>query len=159
MSKKTVVKVISVTSVGPEVEAMEQLIRERAYQRFIERGSEYRDPLEDWISAEAALVSRPAMNLTRDDKAIIAELDIPDVSPEQIELKADEKRVLVRASAPQKQQDSQESASPQLFCVVEFPVEIDREGIRAEYRQGNLRIFASSRVASSELQMAVGESR
>lgn len=50
-----------------------EVIRERAYQRFIERGGEDGHDLEDWLAAEQELLTnsadRPAEKATKSRKA------------------------------------------------------------------------------------------
>lgn len=50
-------KVVPVVHI-PQEDLQEQ-IRVRAYERFLERGGEHGHDLEDWLQAEAELIRRP----------------------------------------------------------------------------------------------------
>ena len=59
-------------NVGP-LELTEELIRERAYQLFEERGYEHGHELDDWLQAEAEIVGKRSL-ITADAKRTLHEV-------------------------------------------------------------------------------------
>jgi len=153
MGENNNVQVIRVASIEPYVKEMEQRIRERAYQIYVERGSRPGSPLEDWLSAERELVAKPTLHLAREGRIIVAELDLTGVAPDQIQVKADGAFLLVYAPGKEEGQDSQPHPAPSVFGAFELFRQIDKNTIRAEYEQGTLWIVGSSEADHGALQM------
>ena len=153
MGENANVQVIAVASIEPYVKEMEQRIRERAYQIYVERGSRAGSPLEDWLSAEAELVSKPTLYFAWEGRTIVAELDLTGVAPDQIQVKTDGTFLLVYAPGKEEGQDSEPLPGPAIFGAFELFRQINKNTIRAEYEQGTLWIVGSSEADHSTLQM------
>jgi len=131
MSKKAI-QIQFVESVENDVAEMQERIRERAHQIFVERGSRDGSDLEDWLSAENELIWKPAVSVSEHEDEFVADLDTWELTADQLEIKAAGNVVLLRTKAAE--------TGRRLFCQVEFPAEIASGKLRADYRQGSLNI-------------------
>ena len=136
MSKKKVVQITFVQSLGWDIQGMQELIRERAYWKYLERGSKHGSDIDDWLNAESELIWSPSVNLLQQDDSFIANMELWDVQPEEVDAKPGGRFVLVR-SRPSHHSDQK---GRQVFCGIEFPAEVSRDWTRAEYENGSIRI-------------------
>jgi hypothetical protein len=144
MNKASIIPTTKVTSVAPALADIEQLVRERAYQRFVERGSEPGRALDDWLAAERSLIIRQSFSLTEVAGSIVVVFDVGNASPDQIQLKTDGRVFLVQLHGPVHHPGKKNSStSHQLFCAIELPWQVDKNTVHADYRDGNLEILAA----------------
>ena len=135
-------------SLAAEVEAIQQRIACRAHERWRERGASHGRALDDWLHAEKEVVWRPAIELRRTDGAFVLEAAVAGVEPAQLDVQASSNELLLAAKlhhehgAPAGEVFTCEFANGPLFRSVRFPEAVDPKRIRAEVRNGLLRVTA-----------------
>lgn len=151
----TAIRFTRQASVADQVDALDQRIAQRAYERFLARGEEAHDPLADWLAAERELVWSPALALRERDDAFVVDVALPGLDAGDIALD-------VTPNAPVLQTDGASSidddpgtvhycdlAGGTAFRTLTWPRPIDVSQTRAVYRNGMLRITAPIAPASS----------
>jgi HSP20 family molecular chaperone IbpA len=122
-------------------EVMEQVndrIRRRAFEHYVDRGSLDGYDQADWFRAEWALIEKPDAFVTRLDQDFIIEVDLPEVSPEEILLFVAPHEIAV-GTRPN-------DDGRQLFRVIHLPEPIDMDSVDTEFGADQLRIAVMSTV-------------
>jgi HSP20 family molecular chaperone IbpA len=142
MSVKTI-QIQRVESLNNPVQEAEARIREKAYSRFVERGSQPGNDLDDWYAAVAEVIEQPALTLTETDNQVTAQVAVGGIDVKDLEVLVAQQSMLIRNG----------SQNPrQIFRVVELPKPIDAESVRAEYNKGTLRVTATLPSAAASYQ-------
>jgi len=99
MNNKPIVTVRSVESFSENLNQVENLIRNRAYERFVERGQQNGQDQDDWFNATSDVLQQPLMSLseTESQTLIILSLQGQDISA--IEVLASQDALLIRGDA------------------------------------------------------------
>jgi HSP20 family molecular chaperone IbpA len=142
MIKTNVVQVTKVPSTSDEIERVHQSIRDRAYQKFIERGAYHGNAIEDWLSAEQELFLVPTVEFTEQDDLRVAELNVAGSEQEQIHIVTDGSRLIVRTDRKTVDEHTSASRAAQLFVTIDHFSGFDPETLRVELRGRMLRILA-----------------
>jgi HSP20 family molecular chaperone IbpA len=122
-----------VDSISEEIEQVHSRIRERAYARFLSRGSESNGELEDWLEAERELVSVITPTLSDENQQTIAELEMPEIDAKKVSILVTSRDALVRAD---------DASSRPIIAVIHFAREVRPADIRAQFNKNTLRIVA-----------------
>ncbi len=143
-----------VPSISDEIERMRQSIRDRAYQKFIERGAYHGNAIEDWLGAEQELIVVPPVELTDQDDVRVAELNVAGSQQEEIQIATDGSRLLVRGNRKTADEHTAASQAAQLFVTIDHFSGCEPAMLRVELRGSVLRIFlpraAEKRAAALE---------
>ena len=154
MIKTNALHVNVVPSISYEIERVRQSIRDRAYQKFIERGAYHGNAMEDWLSAEQELIAVPRVNLTEQNDVRVAEVNVTGSEQEDIQIATDGSRLLVRANCKTADEHTAASQAPQLFVTIDHFSGFDPAMLRVELRGSVLRILfpraAEKRVTALE---------
>jgi HSP20 family protein len=136
------------SSILDEMLEMRDRIMRRAYEIFEQNGSRLGRDLDNWTQAEHELVWTPPVELTEKDgkfhlEAAIAGVDAKDitveVTPEDIILKAD----IRHEHMEQKGMIHYCEFEPgKMFRTIHLPKKIDPEKVKAEFKNGLLRLTA-----------------
>jgi HSP20 family molecular chaperone IbpA len=141
MIKTNVLHVNVVPSISDEIERMRQSIRDRAYQKFVERGASHGNATEDWLGAEQELIVVPPVELTEQDDVLMAELNVGESQQEEIQIATDGSRLLVRANRKAADEHTAASQAAQLFVAIDHFPGCEPAMPRAELRGSVLRIL------------------
>jgi len=101
----------------------------------------------DWMGASTAGAGAyPLINIFQQKDDFVAVIELPGVDKDDLQIEAKENSVRVSGrKAPQYDDKASVHRRERLFGVFDrtlsLPVEIDAEGIRAEYRDGLLALF------------------
>jgi len=106
--------------------------------------------LDDWLHAEQQMVWRPAIELRRTNGTYIVEAAVAGVEASQIDLQASSSELLIAATLhhghPSPEPDDHvltcEFANGPLFRSLRFPEPVDPKRVKAEVRNGLLRVTA-----------------
>jgi HSP20 family molecular chaperone IbpA len=124
------IKVQVVESISDGIEQLQMKIRERAYSKFLGRGGGSDRELEDWFTAERELLCILTPTVTAQDQQIIAQVEIPETDPKDIQVQLTSQDGLIHATTGERRP----------FGVIRFPTSIDPARARAEYGSGVLRL-------------------
>lgn len=136
-------------SILGEIEQLRRAVRERAYELFRNNGAGIGNALSDWLNAERELVWTPAIELRRSDghyEVIAATAGVP---AKDLEVQSTPEDLLIKANVHHEhtavEGDVQvcEFKRGHLFRSVHFPEKIDPGSVKAEYKDGLLRVTAS----------------
>jgi HSP20 family protein len=141
------VKLERAQSVFDYVEATQRQIAERAFDLFKRRGGALGRALEDWLAAERDTVWKPPVELVEKDGEFLVEAAIGGVSPKAMEVRITPNEVLMQGNGAHQHRPGEvvhfcEFKPGKLFRSVRFPKRVDPDRVRAEYRDGLLRIWA-----------------
>ena len=137
-----------VDSVAGQIEAIHARIAGRAHEIWATRGASLGSALEDWLRAEKETVWRPAVEVRREDGAFLVEVALAGVEPGQLDVQASSDELLLEAPLHHRHQTpgcevlTCEFANGPLFRTVRFPEPVDPKRVKAELRNGLLRVTA-----------------
>lgn len=132
-----------------EMERLQKQITERAYEMFRTRGAQLGAALEDWLAAEKQTIWKPAIEVCQKDNALMIEAAVAGVEPGDLDIQVTPDTVLIKADTTHAHAEKKgtvhvcEFESGPLFRLIQLPAPIDPDGVKAEYRNGLLRITAA----------------
>jgi HSP20 family molecular chaperone IbpA len=142
-------------SVLDELERLHHEISRRAYDLFRTHETLFTGPLDDWLRAERELVWRPAVELRQKDGEFELLAAIAGVEPKELDVQVTPEDILITSGHEHRHETKEgtvhlcEFEGGRLFRSVHLPDRIDPESVKAEYRNGLLRITAAVAKASS----------
>ena len=151
--KFTALKTRRAEKLVDEVERLQKRITERAFQMFRQRGAQLGAALDDWLAAEKQTIWKPAIEICQKDNALIVEAAVAGVEPRDLDIQVTPDTVLIKADTTHAHAGKPgtvhvcEFEPGPLFRLVHLPAPIDPDGVKAEYRNGLLRITAAIAVA------------
>lgn len=135
-------------SILDEITRLHGNISRRAYDFFSEHQGLLPGPLADWVRAERELVWSPAIELRQKDDAFELEASIAGVEPKDLDVQVTSQDILIKGST-QHQHETKEGTvhvcefqSGELFRSIHLPEPIEPDSVKAEYRNGLLRLTA-----------------
>jgi len=142
--KKTELAVKKAESIGHELSQHFEKIRKRAYELFQRRGASNGSELDDWFNAERELSIEPAIELRRADGRFEIDAELPDVGPEDLSVQVTDEDVLIQARVARSEstKTSKSETLTELFRAVHLPLPINPEAVKADYKNGHLRLTA-----------------
>jgi HSP20 family protein len=135
-------------SILDELSRLHQDISRRAYDFFRDHERLWIGPLEDWLRAERELVWRPAVELRRCDDVFELEAAVAGVEPKDLDVQVTPDDILIKAGIQHRDEEKAgtvlicEFTRGPLFRSIHLPERIDPDSVRAEYRNGLLRLTA-----------------
>lgn len=148
MRKFTPLKSRKVETLLSEIEQVQKRISERAYDMFRNRGAAWGAALSDWLAAERQTVWRPPVEVCQKDNQFVVEAALAGVEPRHLDIQATRDALLIKADTRHTHPETKgvvhvcEFHPGQLFRAITFPAPIDPDTVKAEYRDGLLRVTA-----------------
>jgi HSP20 family protein len=136
------------SSILQELTELHETINKRAYELF-QNGGFFGGPLADWFRAERELIWRPAIELRQKDGQFELEAAVAGVDPKNLDVQVTPEDILITATEEQQHEEKEgtvhvsEFASGRLFRSVHLPERIDPDSVKAELRNGVLRLTAT----------------
>jgi HSP20 family molecular chaperone IbpA len=109
-------------------------IRRKAFEYYVERGAIDGRDFEDWLRAESAIVEKPNTDVRRMDHTFVIEIDIPATDPEDILLFVGPREIAV-ATTPRVEEK-------QILRIIQLPECIETNTVDAEFTDDGLCITA-----------------
>lgn len=135
---------------GRAYQKLQERIRERAYQRFLDRDGLEGDPEADWLAAEAELLSPVAVTIREQKKNLVVEAQLGGFSREEIEVQlAGNTLILLGAHQEPERADDRnrrrrKTPPPDyisFYHALTLPAEVDADGARAKLQKnGKLKV-------------------
>jgi HSP20 family protein len=136
------------SSIFDEMDRMRDRIMRRAYEIFTLNGRTFGNDLSDWYQAERELVWKPPIELDERDNEFLLQVATPGVDPKDIEIEATPEDILIRADVHHRHKEQKgevyacEFASGNLFRSIRLPKKIDPDKVKADLKNGVLRVKA-----------------
>lgn len=126
----------------------EQRIMRRAYDIFLGNGGILGRDLDNWLAAERELVWKPAIEMEDKDKEFDLKIAVAGIDPKDLDIEVTPDYLLVKAETRHEHKEGKgktlkcEFSSGNLFRAVHFPKKINPDKVKAEFKNGLLRITA-----------------
>lgn len=136
-------------SVVDELEAMRRRIAQRAFEIFNGRGASFGPALDDWLSAEREAIWKPPVEVCEKDDEFLVEVALAGIDAKHLDVQVTPEELLLRAEIAHQHRPGEtihtcEFRPGQMFRVIRFPRRIDPDKVRADYRDGLLRVWAAA---------------
>jgi HSP20 family protein len=134
-------------NISPEINRLDEQVRRRAYELSRADGAAH-DPSANWLRAEQDVSWRPAVELRRKDNAFVVLAALAGLEPDQVEVAVTPHDLLVQSDIVHRHSGDEgevhvcEFHRGRLFRAVHFPEAIAPDRMKAEMRNGLLRITA-----------------
>lgn len=136
------------SSIFDRMRQIQDRITRRAYEIFERSGNQPGRDLEHWKQAEEELVWKPAFELSEKDGQFVLEAAIPGVEAKDIDLEVAEEDIVLTAQTQHEHHEQKgtvhycEFKSGNLFRDIHLPKKIDPDRVKAEFKNGMLRVTA-----------------
>lgn len=146
---KTDIELRKTDTIFDEIDRLQQQISARAYDFFCSREGLWGDALNDWLRAEGELVFTPPVELRQKDGQFEIVAALPGVDAKDVDVRVTPDDVLIRTDVnhEHKSQDGTvhvcELESRKAFRSIHLPEKIDPDSVKADYRNGLLRLTAA----------------
>jgi HSP20 family protein len=124
---------------------MNERIMQRAREIFESRGG---SDLDNWLAAENEIVWRPAIELRETENQLSLQVAVPGVDPKDIEIEATPDDIVIKAEIRHDHSEEEgavhscEFMCGSMFRNIHFPKRIKPDAVKAEYKNGILKIQA-----------------
>ncbi len=149
-------------TIWDDLDRLHRQISQRAYALFRDRGAFVGGALNDWLNAERELVWKPEVELRQKDGQFELLAATPGVEPKDLVVELTPEALLIKAdvSHGHAAEDGSvqlcEFVAGKLFRSVIFPEPVDPGSVKAEYRNGMLRLtVAIAKVAPGLVDVKV----
>ena len=136
------------SSVLDEIKDIQDRIMRRAQEIFERNGGMLGRDLENWTQAERELVWRPLLELSEKDGKFELEAAIAGVEARDIDIEVTPEEIVLKAETQHKHTEQKgivhccEFDSGKMFRSIHLPKKIDPDKVRAEFKNGLLRLTA-----------------
>ena len=134
-------------SIFDEVNKIQDSIMRRAYEIFERNGGFGRD-FENWLQAERELFWKPAIELREKDKCFVIEAALSGVEPKDIDIEVTPEDIVLKADIEHQHKEDKgtihicEFEAGKMFRSIHLPTKINPDKVKAEFRDGLLRVTA-----------------
>jgi HSP20 family molecular chaperone IbpA len=139
---------------GEAFAKLEESIRERAYQIFLDRDSTPGDSMADWLQAQSEVLKPVELTIKDQKNSVVAECNLKGFSPEEVEVEVQGGVLKVfgshRESSTRKKGEATESRSENVyfFQSAQLPAEVDLDESHAKlFKNGKLKVTLPKAVA------------
>jgi HSP20 family protein len=144
---KSELTVTRTSSIQDEIARRQEQIQQRAYDLFLGRGGVFGAALGDWLEAERELSGGPTIEVRQKDNRFEIDVVLPDVDPATLDVRVTARDVLIQAATGGgRRADGDAASAPngdaQLFRAFHLPEPIDPDGVKANFKNGLLRLRA-----------------
>ena len=153
MPAKSMPRILKNDDVFSSFNKIQELIQERAYQLFEGRSSDSSDPINDWLEAESEVLSGISMTFKDKDNEVLIEGSIDEFLPEDIEVKAQDRKFKICGIHTEKTSDEKKGVSSTTSSQSYFhnsftlPDSVDTENMEVNIKDGK---FAAKIPKSSQ---------
>jgi HSP20 family molecular chaperone IbpA len=148
---KSAAKVVVLDNSEPisaEIEAVQSLIRRRAFE-LSQQGLDHSREFYDWIAAESEIISVPPAEVIEKDGMIQAKFVVAGVNPEDVNVMAASDQILLRSDNSHRHESNDGTVhfcdfkSATVFRSVTLPKRIDVKSIKVSVEDGMLSVTAA----------------
>lgn len=131
-----------------QMQAVEETIRQRAYDLFQSRNGDLRSDVDYWLRAERDVVWSPPAELVDEEKDYRVRLALPGLEAKEIQVSAMPGAVVIQADSAHTHEETKgnvrfcEFSDKKLFRRLELPGSIDVDKVSASLDKGILQVIA-----------------
>jgi HSP20 family protein len=146
---KDAIQVRKADSILDDINRLHADISRRAYDFFRGHDGLFPGELADWFRAEKELVWSPPIELRQKDGTFEIEASIAGIDPKDLDVQATAEDILIKGQTEHRHEAERgtvhvcEFQSGQLFRSIHLPERIDPDSVKAEQRNGLLRLTAT----------------
>jgi HSP20 family protein len=136
------------SSILDEWKAMENRVMRRAYDIFERNGHPFGQDLEHWFQAEQELLWKPPIELQETDGKLVVEAAVSGIDPKDMDIEVTPEDIILKAETHHEHREKQgtlhicEFESGSLFRSIHLPRKINPDKVKAELKNGMLRVTA-----------------
>jgi HSP20 family protein len=136
------------SSIFDQMREMQDRVTRRAYEIFERNGSPFGHDLDDWTQAERELFWKPALELSEKDGQFQLEAALSGVEAKDINIEVSPEDIILKANIQHQHEDQKgtvhycEFETGNMFRSIHLPKTIDPDKVKAEFRNGLLRLTA-----------------
>jgi len=125
---------------------IQEKIRKRAYDFFVERGFEDGDHLGDWMRAESEVLTKVSLKAVDNGKEFVIEGKVEGFEPNEIEVKVDGDALLItglHSESKEEESDGRKSSTSKTRSFYErfhLPPGVDRDQVEASVKRNKLKV-------------------
>ena len=128
---------------------LHQTISKRAYELFLNPEGLLGGPMADWFRAERELVWRPRIELRENNGQLELRVAVAGIDPKQLDVQVTPDDILITAAEEHRHEEDKgtvhvcEFSGGRLFRSIHLPERVDPDSVKAEFRDGMLRLTAA----------------
>jgi HSP20 family molecular chaperone IbpA len=136
------------TSIVDEMKEMQDRIMRRAHEIFQQNDSMLGRDIENWTQAERELMWKPAFELSEKDGRFQLEAAISGIDPKDLQVEVTPEDIIVKAETHHEHSEHKgtihlcEFHHGKMFRAIRLPKKIDTAKVKAEFKDGLLRLTA-----------------
>jgi HSP20 family protein len=145
-SQNAAVKVVEPQSLSERANQMYEAIANRAYELFLEDGSQHGRDLEHWLQAEKELLHPLPVSITETDDAVTVHAEVPGFSAADLQIGVEPGRLTIggRKEAREEQKKGKavvsEQRSSEILRVITLPAAVDASKATATLTHGVIEL-------------------
>ncbi len=147
-------------TLGEEMKALADTIREKAFSLFQERGGGNGSDVDDWLRAERDVIWSPAVELTENDRDFRARIALPGFNEKDLKVTAAPEALIIEARNTHTHEGTRdgvllcEFSDKRLFRRLELPAPINVDKVTATLDRGILLVHAPKAAQSKQVKSA-----
>jgi len=132
-----------------QLQEINNVIANRAYQLFVSRGCSPGQEFEDWLRAESEILHPIPLDVTDIESQLVVRAEVPGFTEKDLEVRVAPRCLLIigERQEPLEQRTGRtvysERHANQIFRVLDLPARIDPDGVRATLSDGILEVTLS----------------
>jgi HSP20 family molecular chaperone IbpA len=136
-------------TIADKLAEVHDAISKRAFELFENGNGRLAGPLSDWFTAERELLWTPPIELRQKDGVYELEAAVPGVDPKNLDVQVTKDDVPIEGRLEHRHESNDgalqvsEFSSGRLFRSVHLPEAIDPGSVKAELKNGMLRVTAA----------------
>jgi len=145
-SNSTDLNLVSVHELFEHTQDVFNLIAQRAFEIFENRGCAHGNDREDWFLAESELLTPVKFHISESGERITARAELPGFNRQEIKVSLEPRRLSISGkSEPHEDHQSRKHVQSlahkhMIFRVIDLPAEVDLSKVKATLNDGTLEI-------------------
>jgi HSP20 family protein len=134
---------------------------QRAFEFFEKRGGEFGKEFDDWFNAEAKVLRPVAVEMTESNGTINVSAAVPGFKADEIEISIKDDQLIMSGETEKKEERKDENVvysdweSNRFFRQLTLPCGVDADNVRAELKDGILKLSLPKMAAEEPKRVAV----
>jgi HSP20 family molecular chaperone IbpA len=145
-ASSTALNLVSVHKLCEHTQDVFNLIAQRAFEIFENRGCVHGNDRQDWFLAESELLTPVKFHISESGERITARAEVPGFNRQEITVSLEPRRLSISAkSEPREDHQSRKHIQSlgheqMIFSVIDLPAEVDLSKVKATLNDGTLEV-------------------